>query len=186
MEELFGSKVKVKILRCFIRYPTKQFTSRELAKLIGVSHTAVIKSISDILGMNLLNIERHGTSNLLSINQECFLYDQIKSLFEYEANTLNLLKAEIKKSFPKVIMLAIFGSIAKKEEIASSDVDVLIVTPDKKKSEDMVAAIEAKFTKKFGNVLSPYIMTEKEFKKKENSHLVKDILNNCIWVKRPL
>jgi len=183
---VFGSQVKVKILRNFIRYPTKRFTSRELADLIRVSHTAVLKSLEDLDGMNIIHIERHGTSNLLSINQQSFLYEQIRSLFEYEANTLNLLKAEIRHSFPKVKMLALFGSIVKGEEVYNSDVDVLIVTKNKAESKEILARLQEKFSKRFGNTLSGHILTEKEFKQKEKTHLIRDILNNCIWVKKKL
>jgi hypothetical protein len=39
VEMLFGSKVKVKVLRTLWKHGEKEFTIRELAKFLGVSHT---------------------------------------------------------------------------------------------------------------------------------------------------
>jgi len=131
IEILLGSKVKVKILRALFRFQTKIFTSRELAKQIKVSHTAVLKSLTDLQGMNIIKIETHGTSNLITLNKESHLSSPIGNLFNFELETLQNLKEEIRKILPKAKSVALFGSIALKKEKANSDIDLLIITKDK-------------------------------------------------------
>jgi predicted transcriptional regulator len=48
IETLFGSKVKVKVLRTLWRFKEKEFTIRELAKFLGISHTGVKKALDDL------------------------------------------------------------------------------------------------------------------------------------------
>ena len=182
LEALLGSKVKVKILRALLRFETKTFTLRELAGHIKVSHTAVLKSLGDLQGMNIIKIESHGTSNLITINKESYLYKELKRLFDFEVQTIQQLKEEIKKILPKAKSVALFGSIAMKREKLDSDIDVLIITQDKSEINEIIAKNQEAFSKQFGNILSAHIMTEIEFKRKKNTPFVKDILENYILI----
>jgi len=182
LETLLGSKVKVKVLRALLRFETKTFTLRELAEHVKVSHTAVLKSLGDLQGMNIIKIESHGTSNLATINKESCLYKELKRLFDFEVQTIQQLKKEIKTIFPKVKSLALFGSIAMKKEGIDSDIDVLVITQDKSKINEIIAKNQESFSKQFGNVISAHIMTEGEFKRKINTSLVKDILESHILI----
>ena len=182
LEALLGSKVKVKILRALLRFETKTFTLRELAGHIKVSHTAVLKSLGDLQGMNIIKIESHGTSNLITINKESYLYKELKRLFDFEVQTIQQLKEEIKKILPKAKSVALFGSIAMKREKLDRDIDVLIITQDKSEINEIIAKNQEAFSKQFGNILSAHIMTEIEFKRKKNTPFVKDILENYILI----
>ena len=182
LEALLGSKVKVKILRALFRFETKTFTSRELADNIKVSHTAVLKSLGDLQGMNIVKIESHGTSNLIALNKESYLYNELKKLFDFEIKTIQHLKEEIKKILPKAKSVALFGSVAMRKEAFNSDIDVLIISRDKSKINEIIAQNQESFSKKFGNVISAHIMTEGEFNRKKNTPLIKDILESHILI----
>ena len=183
LETLLGSRVKVKILRAFYRFPTKTFSSRELAKYIKVSHTAVLKSFRDLQGMNIVKIESHGTSNLITINQESFLYNELKRLFDFEIETLQSLKKEIRGILSKEKSVALFGSIAQNKEKLNSDIDLLIITQNKAEVNEIIAKKQELFSREFGNVISAHIMTENEFKRKSNTAFVKDLLKSYVLIK---
>ena len=183
LETLLGSKVKVKILRALFRFQTKTFTSRELASNIKVSHTAVLKSLGDLQGMNIIKIESHGTSNLITLNKDSHLTADLSMLFSSEVETLRHLKDELRKTTPQAKSIVLFGSVAAKEEKLNSDIDVLIITNDKDKTADMIAKKQEEFSKKFGSAISAYIMTENEFNRKRNTDLVKSVLENHIMIK---
>src|SRR3989344_706807 len=183
LEVLLGSKVKVKILRALFRFQTKTFTLRELADNIQVSHTAVLKSLGDLQGMNIIKIESHGTSNLIALNKESCLYNELKRLFESELKIIGLLAEKINKILPKAKSMAIFGSIAAGKERLNSDIDILIISRDKGKISEIVAKNQEEFSKLFGNVISAHIMAESEFERKKNTPFIKDILENYILIK---
>lgn len=182
LETLLGSKVKVKILRALFRFQTKIFTSRELSEYIKVSHTAVLKSLGSLQGMNIINIESHGTSNLITLNQESYLRNGLNNIFDFEHETLQNLKADLQEISIKAKSLVLFGSVVKKEEKFNSDVDILIMTQNKAHANEIIAKKQELFSKRFGNVISAHIMTENEFKRKRNTTFIKDLLKNYIVI----
>lgn len=177
LETLLGSKAKVKILRVLIRYETKKFTSRELAVQISFSHTAVLKVLPEFEEMEIVNKESHGTSNLITINQESYCYPFLKQLFEAEEKTTEELKQAIKHSLPEAEIIILFGSIAKKKEEINSDIDILVITKEKDLCGENIAKMQTLFSKKFGNVIAAQILTKKEFEKKKNKPFIKDLLS---------
>lgn len=184
LEKIFGSKIKVKIVRTMLRFPGKTFTTRELASFIKSSHTAVLKSIDDLEGMNLINIEKHGTANLLNLNNDSILYNNLKRLFIMEKDTIKRLKKIFSNIPAKTV--AIFGSIAKEKEEMNSDIDLLVITNNKNNVNRILINKQYYISKTFGNVLRPYILTENEFKKKKNLSLIKNIIKNHIIIKGSL
>src|SRR3989344_4190382 len=65
----------------------------------------------------------------------------------------------------KIISLALFGSLAKGEEDFNSDIDLLIITKNKKLASQISEKCNLEIIDKFGNVLMPYILNKNEFKK---------------------
>ena len=186
MEEVFGSRVKVKILKTMFKFPAKTFTGRELASLTkNVSHMAVSKSIKDLADMNLIDIEHHGTSNLLKLNKDSHLFENLKEIFIVEEKTIDNLKDKIKNYFKNKMFIktvAIFGSVANKKEKINSDIDLLIILKKKCEITEIIDKLQKDINKEFGNVIMPYILTEKEFYKKKNKPVIKNIIKNNMLV----
>lgn len=183
LETLLGSVVKIKILRALFRFQTKIFTSRELAGNIKVSHTGVLKSLENLKEMNIIKTESHGRSNLISLNKESLLYNELDKLFNFESETLNHLKEEIKKILPNAKSIALFGSISQGMERPNSDIDILIIAKNKAEIRNILAEKQELLSKLFGNIISARIMTENEFKRKKNTNLIKNILESHILIK---
>ncbi len=183
MEKLLGSKTKIKILRALYRFSGKDFTTRELSRLIGVSHTGVLKALNDLEDMNIIEVGTHGKAHLLRLNEKSFLARRILKIFEVERETLGHLIEELEKSTVDmdVTSLALFGSIAKKNEAPRSDIDLLIVTCDKINAEKRISELQEKFVKRFGNSISPNIMSPEEFKTRKK--FAKDVLEHGILIK---
>lgn len=68
-----------------------------VACVIKVHHTAVFKSLGDLQGINIIKIESHGTSNLITLNKDSYLIEELTQLFSSESGALNYLKNELRK-----------------------------------------------------------------------------------------
>ena len=181
-ETVLGSRVKIQILRALCRYPGKKFTVRELARIAGVSHTPVLKAVGDLQKMNLLLLEKHGTANLLTLNQQSYLYSAVKSFFSQETESRNKLIKRIRDCLPEVDMAVLFGSIQKGTERTDSDIDLLIVA-HKKEVKAALEECRKKISQEFGNLLSPVIFSEKEFKQARNQPFAKDLQSSYTIIK---
>jgi len=185
MEMVFGSKVKIKILRIMFRFPDKTFTGRELAGLTKeVSGMAVSKSVKDLISMNLVGLEHHGNSNLLKLNKNSYLFEPLKNLFLAEEATIIKLKEKIRRylNVQHIKTAAIFGSIVKGLGGINSDIDLFIITDNKKWTSETMEKLQKEINLEFGSVLMPYILTKEEFKSKKNKPIIKNIIENNILI----
>ena len=184
LEELLGSKLKIKILRTLWRFQEKEFTIRELAKFLGISHTGVRKVLTNLEMTNVVTIRTVGKSYAFKINTKSYAASIIEKIFESEQNTLLELIKMLKKglSTPEIVSVALFGSIAQKKEAPLSDVDLLIVTKEREKVENIVLRLQKQVVERFGNSISAYYLTRDDFMKKRKSPLIKQILKNHILI----
>jgi predicted nucleotidyltransferase len=182
--KILGSQVKIGILRALYKFPKKTFTTRELAKYIGASHSGIIKAIKNLEKMDVVRIESVGKAYQISLNEKSFITKNILKIFGVEKKTLEHLTSDLKNSFKgaKIISLAIFGSIAKGSESPKSDIDLLIITRQKSEAEEKVSRLQRRFAEKYGNSIAPYIMVPEEFLAKKNTRLVKNIMRDHIFV----
>jgi len=181
-EKVLGSGVKIKALRVLCRFPGKRFTIRELAKVSGVTHTPLLRSLADWQGMNLIRLEKHGPANLLTLNTQSHIYPFLRDFFYFERKSQERLVQILKKSLPSVQMTVLFGSVYKREEEMNSDIDLLIVAKDKKKTGEDIFQLRGKTGKEFGNHLSAMIFTEKELKKEQNKPYMQELVKDYLLI----
>lgn len=184
LEDVLGSRVKVSVLRMLFKFKTKTFTGRELSESIGLTHTGVRRALRELQASNLVMVEYHGRSNLITLNTGSKLHNVLETLFSEEANTLYTFVQELKKEVPNVVVsCAIFGSVARGTEEPDSDVDVLFVTDTKETVQRFVEDKLQFFVRRYGNVIAPYIMSKNEFVRKKNTPFIKGVLENYHLVK---
>lgn len=187
-EDLFGSRIKMKILRLVIGEETIT-SERELAKMIGISHGAVNKAMKEFHDINLVTPLRIGNTIAWQINKESFAYEYIynlKTIF----SPLEHLKALIKNSLQHlgaVKKIVIYGSVADSKELPNSDIDIFILVKkegDKKIILPNISDLSNICIKNFGNKISPNIFTEKDAKSKRNQRLMENISRGILVFER--
>ncbi len=187
-DELLGSKVKVKILMYMLseHVPTSE---RELSRILGVSHMAVNKVMKKLYELNLVTPLKIGNALSWKLNEKSYAYEalSIKNLRELAVNPplLDLQKMFMEKLSGRDLKIAkIFGSVAEGKEEPDSDIDLLIVIKNekqKKEIKEIIDELSDKCMQRYGNMLSPYIITEKDIKKPENKKILKSA-ERGIWV----
>lgn len=184
LEMLLGSKVKVKILRTLCRYRGKEFTIRELAEFLNVSHMGVRKALDDLYKMNAIRIRVIGRSHAIAINAESYVAHLVGKVFKMEEETLGELVKLLKKRLcdPAIISALIFGSITRGEEDPLSDVDLFILTKNKERAEVAVSELQREVSLRFGNAISPYILSEGELADRDKSRILEEIQKKHIVV----
>ncbi len=184
LEKLLGSKAKVKILRALQRHRGKEFTVRELADYINISHTGVHKALIDLYDMNVITLKSVGKSHTVTLNEESHTRDLLEYLFKFEEETLRALQSLINNylcSQPNISSAAIFGSVARGEEEPRSDIDLLILSNDREKAEVAVSELQVEVSRKFGNPLTTYIITREELEGRKIP-LMKEIQEQHIMI----
>jgi len=188
LDEMFGNKTKVRLLRAFFTYPEKGFTESELERIAGIPQASVHRNVKSLLDNGLLDRKRIGKANLYSLNKEHIFYLLLNSNFEAERNVLVELKNMIEesvKSLPQIELAVLFGSIVKGMERADSDVDIFIVFKgEKSKLADKLTDLTNISQSKFGNPVSLMIKNKEELQDLKTRSIFREIKNGEIIFKR--
>jgi len=184
LEVLLGSRVKIRVLRVLWKYRGKEFTIRELAKFLGVSHTGIRKVLDELEKTNVVVLRTVGKSHAVKLNTKSYAASIIDKVFEAESKTLAELLETIRRRLesPTVISAVLFGSVAEGREAPGSDIDLFIVTDRRERVEEMVARLQMDVSEKFGNTVSAYYISREEFGKKQKEQPVKQVLRKHVPV----
>jgi len=184
IEALFGSKVKIKVLRTLWRYKEREFTVRELAKFLGLSHTGINKVLGELEDANAINVRTIGRSFAFKLNKNSYAAQILERIFEMERRSLDELQVILRRRLesPLVMSAALFGSIAEEREMPRSDIDMLIVTEHKGKVEAIVSDLQKEVSEKFGNPISAYFVSEDGLLRKRKQSPIKQALQNHVLI----
>lgn len=174
---IFGQSSKVKILRFLVKSQA-QLNGREIAKNVGLSHVKAHTALKDLTKQGVVNMRSVGSSLVYWLNEEHFLVKEIiRPAFEKEDGVFEHVARLILKeiSLPKPLSIVLFGSFAKGNASADSDIDVVVIYPHSKNkpviSKELSEA-EKKITALFGNHLSSVPLSidgfQNKLKKKDN------------------
>ncbi|MCK4244044.1 MAG: nucleotidyltransferase domain-containing protein [Candidatus Omnitrophica bacterium] len=188
LDKILNNEVKVKILR-FLCKTGAEWSGRQLAKEIKVNPATCHKALRELNNERVLLLRSIGKSYLYRLNGENFIVsDLLKPLYERESKILKEIYKTIVESISSLVInnivsIAIFGSVQKEKERPASDVDILVLVgkeKDKVKTEKDFERVNENIVRKFGNAVSPYIQTVREFKlkRRRNVALIKNILKS--------
>jgi predicted nucleotidyltransferase len=166
-----------KTLSLFAMNPDRPFYGREISKKLGISLGAVHAALS-ILGKNrLLTCQNVGKTKLYRLESSSPIINSIRIL-----NTLLLLEPLVGAIRDISRRLVLFGSYATGTFTASSDLDLFIVSGEKKK---ILNAIDS-FKRKNGLDVRPMIKDQVEWMEleKKNPEFLNELSRGItLWVK---
>ncbi|MFH1359901.1 MAG: nucleotidyltransferase domain-containing protein [Candidatus Omnitrophota bacterium] len=183
LDDIFGQTSKVKILRFLINVQA-QMNGREIAKNIGISHVKAHTALKDLTSHGIVNMRSLGNSLVYWLNEEHFLVKEIiRPAFEKESHVFEHIARIILRAIKSIRPLSIilFGSFAKGNASADSDIDMAIIAPyptDKALLARQLSKAEKKITVLFGNHLacSSFRIDEFQRKLKKEDRFLKEII----------
>ena len=94
IENILGSRVKVKIIRKLASFENREFTFEEISKSLNLSFGAVHPALKELSDARIIVARKMGKSKLYNINKKHLIFKEIKSLFN--AETASFLKVAVK------------------------------------------------------------------------------------------
>lgn len=187
LDKVLDNEAKVKILRFLIK-TNAQWNGRQIAKEVGVTPATAHKALQGLHKEGVLVLRNVGKTHLYNLNSAHYVVSGLlKPLFAKEDKVLGDIVAMIKKGIVSsslkgnIISVVLFGSVNLRKDHPASDIDLAVVVPDKeslRKVEGLFEDIDKKISAEFGNMVSPYINTEAEFKAKHKKRL--DVIKNIL------
>lgn len=161
IEQLFGSKTRVKLLQLFYSNPNRSFYVREITRKIDEQINSVRRELANLLSIGLISSENTNNRLYYEVNQEYEFYPPLAAIFgngtDGDAPAKTEGEAHDIKSLGNVELAVFTGQFTRDE---SSGIDFLLVGDvNATKLNKYVAELE----KKEGKEVRYTIMTPDEF-----------------------
>ncbi|MCF8241477.1 MAG: nucleotidyltransferase domain-containing protein [Melioribacteraceae bacterium] len=166
LNSIFSAPSAVSILR-ELSIRNTGLTGRELARITNLTPQTAHNTLANLEALNIVDRITAGRSYYFTLNRKHYLNKRIVAkLFEDEREYVSSIFEAIKKKLGKnSVSLIVFGSVARKEETAESDLDLCIVYKGRKALvEENVSELRNKLYTEYGITLAPFYITEAEFK----------------------
>jgi predicted nucleotidyltransferase len=155
------SKTLGGVLALLFGQPDKSFYTREIIKYVGTGGSQVGKDLERLVGAGLIIRETRGNLVFYRANPEAAVYRELVGLVGKSFGIPEQLRRFIEPLASRIRYAGVFGSVARGEQRADSDVDLLLVG-DVRLSELAIPLHDAETA--LGMRVSPTLMTEEEYR----------------------
>lgn len=174
LDQLFGSRTRVKLLRLFLTNPGSSYFVRELTRKISERINSVRRELFNLEKIGLLKSSIAGQKKYFQVNTDFILYRELKNLILKSQLTLEEDLAKNIRQIGQVSYLVLTGTFT---GVPEAKTDILIVGKINRKK---LRSLVRRFHKDFEKKIRYTVMTKKEFEYRNNltDRFLYDILEN--------
>lgn len=126
ISNIFKSKTRKELFRLYFTNPESEYYLRELERLLNIPVSMVRQELLRLEKEGIFALHKKGNLTLYSLNKTYPLFDELKSIVFKTIGVKGLLKKNL-ETIKGLEAAFIYGSFAKNEEKAASDIDLCIV-----------------------------------------------------------
>ncbi len=161
---LLGSPARAAVLASVLAAPEGEFTGREVARLAGVSPARAMVALRILEAEGLCWQRRAGRASLWKVNRRHFLARSLAQVATLESDAMSTLIGLLQRQLRRAgaVEAHMFGSVARGDERATSDIDLVAVFPDEAargRWDGSLSAMQNKIQANFGNELQAIAYT---------------------------
>lgn len=158
------SKVRQRILAIFFGRPSARLQLSQVIALANSGRGAVQRELENLVSAGLLHRHIVDGRKLYAVNRESPVFEELRGLILKTVGLLEPLTKSLQALASKVDVAFVYGSVAKEEDTANSDIDLMIIARDVAYPEIFEALQKAE--KKLRRPINPNIMAPDEWKQK--------------------
>jgi predicted nucleotidyltransferase len=176
LAEILSSNIRAEIFRNLFGVEKQSLHLREIERRTGFAVGTVQQEIKKLLRLDIITRIKDGNRSYYKANTDHRLYPDIRNLVLKTNGLADLLKTALSAD-AKIKIAFVFGSFARKEEKAVSDVDLMVVGDIGLRK---LTGLLMDVSEKLGREINPYRLTESEFikRKKDKDHFLQEVLES--------
>lgn len=163
LSQVLFSHGRRSILALLYGHADEQFYLREIARRAGTGIGATQRELGQLTEAGLLHRVRRGIQVYYQANRKNPIFSELKSILAKTSGMRDILHEALISVKDRIKLAFVYGSIARGEEKASSDVDLMVVGDIS--FSDVVSAL-AKIETKLGREVNPTVYGQREFREK--------------------
>jgi len=138
-------------------------THREIAREVDASVGAVQRELENLSKVGLILRKSVGSQVFCQANRDTPIFPEMRALINKTIGVLGVLRSALRPLSKQIIVAFVFASVAREQETAQSDVDLMVVG---KATLDQVLSRLSTAEKGIGRPINPTVYTVAEFKSK--------------------
>lgn len=158
------SGTQQRVLAWLFGQPERSFYATELIGLAGAGSGAVQRELARLLNSGLVTARAVGNQKHYQANPEAPIYTELCSIVQKTVGLAGPLREALTPLAARIRAAFVYGSIAKREDTASSDIDLMLISDDLPYSE-LYGRLEA-VSQRLGRTVNPTIYTPQELAKR--------------------
>lgn len=168
------SKARRRLLAYYFTNPTARLHLRDLAERLGIDPSNLSRELQHLGHEGLFRSEVSGRQKYFQLNREYPLFDEVRSIVAKTIGAAPLI-AQSLKTLEGIEEAYLYGSFARNQQDAVSDIDVLVIgTP---RNEALAGAVR-KLERQLGREINTTVLTRKEFDSRRTG---KDAFLENVW-----
>jgi predicted nucleotidyltransferase len=171
------SKVKQRVLGILYSQPETPFFTNEIIRLTHSGTGAVQRELEKLTASGLLVLSQVGNQKRYQANANTPFFNELRSIVLKTFGLADFIEEALKPIAGDIFSAFIYGSIAKQEDTAKSDIDLMVIGDNLSYSH--LFQVLAKAEEKLGRKINPTIYTLSDWKLKgsKDNHFIVKIKN---------
>jgi predicted nucleotidyltransferase len=164
-------------------HPCRSFYAQELIHLAGSGSGAVQRELAKLTSAGIISLRRVGNQTHYQANPASPVYEELRSLILKTSGLVDVLRSGLAPRAGEISAAFVFGSVAKRVDTASSDIDVLIVS-DTLSYAELFTLLETA-TRRLGRAVNPTLYSNDEMTArlgKKNAFITKVFAQDKLWI----
>lgn len=173
---LFG-RTRGAVLGVLFNRPDQSFHLRQVVRAVGTGQGAVQRELKQLTEMGLILRRAQGNQVLFQANPLSPIFGEIKGLITKTVGIHDVLRAALIMLGPQIEFAFVYGSVARQQERANSDIDLMILG-DAAFSEVVSSLSPAQKT--LAREINPTVFSVREFRSKlaTGNHFLRAVMRD--------
>ena len=177
------AKVQQRVLGVLFGNPHRSFYANEVIGLARSGTGAVQRELAWLEASGLVVVARVGNQKHYQANAGSPVFAELRALVLKTSGLADVLRAALAPVSRSIRAAFVYGSIAKGQDTAASDIDLMVVS-DRLTYADLFAALEGA-SAQLGRKVAPTIYTSKELSKRlkqDNAFVTRVLAQPKLWL----
>jgi predicted nucleotidyltransferase len=174
LSEALFTTTQQKVLGLLFGKPDRSFYANEIARWAQVGKGSLMRELDRLQRAGVLTMTRQGNQTHYQANPDCPIYAELLGIARKTFGITEPLRQALQPFAEQITWAFVYGSIAKDQANASSDIDLMLIGEGLHYSEVMERLIPME--EQLGRVLNPTLYTPDDWAAKlaaENSFVVR-------------
>lgn len=177
LSNVLFTKVQQRVLALLYGRPHSSFHTNEIIRLSQSGTGAVQRELKNFANAGLVTVSKIGNQKHYQANMKMPFYSELRSIILKTFGLADSLREMLEPVAEKIYIAFIYGSIARQEDTANSDIDLLLISNDLSYA-DLFKLIE-KAEMQLGRTVNPTFYSPMEWKRKqkEGNNFLNQVIN---------